>query len=103
MKPIIISIALILVAYYATAQLDTTNKKIAIKGSLHNKASISMSKLPVLPNGYYIHFPADTMQDYKRTPLFFYNNTYQKFSSPGFWNTTGPEQTRHQYFYRPTK
>ena len=110
MKSIVICIALIMVAHYATAQIDTTNKNIAVKDSLHSSVNIFMGKSSALPNGYYIHFPADTMQDYKRTPLFFYNNTYQKFSSPGFWNTAGPvvisflaEQTRHQYFYRPTK
>jgi hypothetical protein len=110
MKPIVICIALIMVAHYAAAQIDTTNKNIAIKDSLHSSVNILMGKSSALPDGYYIHFPADTIQGYKRTPLFFYNNTYQKFPSPGFWNTAGPilisllaEQARHQYFYRPAK
>ena len=90
MKPIVICIALIMVAHYAAAQIDTTNKNTAIKDSLHSSVNIFIDKSSSLPNGYYIHFPADTMQNYKRMPLFFYTNTYQKFPSPGFWNSAGP-------------
>ncbi|QEC68245.1 hypothetical protein FRZ67_13405 [Panacibacter ginsenosidivorans] len=110
MKPILISIALIFVAYHAIAQGDSTNKKIAVKDSLHSSVNIFMGKSSALSNGYYIHFPSDTMQDYKRMPLFFYDNTYQGSSSTGLWNTAGSllisflaEKTRHQYFYLPPK
>jgi hypothetical protein len=106
MKSIFISIALILVVYHTTAQVDTMNKNIVVKDSLHASINIFMRELPALSNGYYIHFPADTLRDYKRMPLFFHTtNSYQKFPSPGFWNTAGPilisflaEQSKHQYF-----
>ena len=110
-KPFVNCIILLIVAYHASGQVDTTNKKIPMKDSLKNGMNMAMNSLLILSNGYYIHFPAGSMQYNKRQPLFFYNSNIYKQSPPqNFWNTAGPvllsflaEQTKHQYFYRPGK
>jgi hypothetical protein len=103
MKHFVSCVILLIVAYHASGQTDTTNKKIAVNDSLQNRANLFMNNLPVLSNGYYIHFRADSMQKNKSQSLFFYNcKIYKPTPCQNFWNTAGPlllsvlaEQARH--------